>query len=203
MFKAMALPVIILFVLSNLIGCKVSESTEKGDASAVETENQTLANNDSSSSSIASAENFSQENDCATSVLDEEILIKVNEARAQARMCGDTHYDAVSPVILSCALKKAALNHSVDMGENNFFSHTGSDGLRVGQRVDAQNYDWSMVGENIARGQTSGDEVINAWLASPGHCSTIMGEDFEQTATAVHLPEDSDYLVYWTMVMAK
>jgi len=213
MLKSLTLSAFILTIASSLTACKTENSPTEQDVSGIASDNQTVASdsylrdeaddNDDSTQIASTSSTSSVEDDCEPTLLDEDILKLVNDSRAQARMCGDTHYDAVEPVTLSCKLKKAALSHSRDMGDNNFFSHTGSDGLRVGYRVDAQDYDWLMVGENIARGYTSIEDVMKAWLDSPGHCSTIMGEDFEQTATAVDLPENADYQVYWTMVMAQ
>jgi uncharacterized protein YkwD len=33
-------------------------------------------------------------------------------------------------------------------------------------------------GENIALGPQSADEVVDGWLASPGHCANIMDSRF-------------------------
>ncbi len=149
-----------------------------------------------------SAEN-SLEEDCQLTVLDDRVLEAVNAARAVPRFCGDNFYEAAEPVTWSCTLKSAAQGHSEDMGENNFFSHTGSDGLRVSHRVDAVDYDWMMVGENIAAGFNSAESVVNGWLNSPGHCATVMNPAYTETATALHLPVGSDYSTYWTMIMAR
>lgn len=90
--------------------------------------------------------------DCLTSQLDDELLVALNAARAQARNCGSDFYEAVGPVTWNCQLEAAGLTHSTDMGDNNFFSHTGSNGLRVGSRATQAGYSWNMVGENIAAG---------------------------------------------------
>ncbi|MGY6277313.1 CAP domain-containing protein [Methylomonas sp. MgM2] len=53
-------------------------------------------------------------------------------------------------------LHQSALSHSEDMGINNYFSHTGSDGSNAGQREQAAGYNWNQPGgawgENIAAG---------------------------------------------------
>ena len=64
------------------------------------------------------------------------------------------------------------------MAELEFFSHAGPDGAEIGERVNNRNYRWSAVGENIAAGQNSVDEVVDAWLSSPGHCANIMSAEF-------------------------
>lgn len=50
-------------------------------------------------------------------------------------------------------LQAAARAHAVDMAQNDFFSHTGSDGSSVADRTTMAGYLWTTVGENIAAGQ--------------------------------------------------
>ncbi len=140
---------------------------------------------------------------CALSILDETLMAAVNTARAEARWCGDRWYEAAPAVSWQCELEEAATLHATDMGDNNFFSHIGSDGLRVSHRVDRTGYDWSMVGENIAAGYTRVESVMHGWLESPGHCGTLMNPDYVHLANAVYVPSDALYTTYWTLVMAK
>lgn len=151
------------------------------------------------SANAAAAANDSP--DCELSDLDTELMEALNQARAQARNCGDTFYEAVGSVTWNCQLEEAALYHSKDMGDNNFFSHTGSNGLRIGSRVTATEYSWSMVGENIAAGFYTVDTVMAGWLASPSHCATIMNPSYQESATVAYIANDADYEVYWTMVL--
>ena len=89
------------------------------------------------------------------------------------------------------------------MGDYNFFSHTGSDGLTVGDRVVNGGYDWSAVGENIAAGQQTIDIVMAAWLDSPGHCANIMDSAYTEFGAASYSVNGSDYPIYWTQVFAR
>lgn len=141
--------------------------------------------------------------DCQLSELDQQLLIKINQVRANARSCGGQAFQAAKPVVWNCTLEGAAQAHSKDMGDNNFFSHTGSDGLRVGARADIAGYNWLMVGENIAVGYSSVNAVVNAWLDSPSHCSTIMEPRYTEMANALYLPSGADYSTYWTLLMGK
>ncbi len=88
------------------------------------------------------------------------------------------------------------------MAENNFFSHTGSDGLSVSGRVTATGYDWSAVGENIAAGQSTVDQVMQSWLDSEGHCKNIMSDQFDEFAVSRVDTDSADYDHYWTQVFA-
>jgi len=134
---------------------------------------------------------------------DKEMLTQVNNARSQARTCGTVNYKATAALSWNCTLETVADEHSRDMGDVNFFSHTGSDGLSVGDRVTNAGYNWSAVGENIAAGQPTIDVVMKAWLDSPGHCANIMSASYMEIGAASYAVSGSDYPIYWTQDFAR
>jgi uncharacterized protein YkwD len=103
---------------------------------------------------------------------------------------------AVSKLNWSTQLQQAAEKHSLDMNTNNFFSHTGSDGSSAGDRITNAGYKWTMYGENIGKGYTNEEEVINGWLTSGTHCKNIMNKDYTDFAV-------SKSGQYWTMDLGK
>jgi len=131
------------------------------------------------------------------------MLDLINTARATARSCGTTNYEAALPLIWDTQLFEAATAHSQDMAQHNFFDHTGSDGSNVGDRATSAGYNWQRVGENIAAGQTNAENVVTDWIESPGHCRNLMNSNF--TDVSVTCVEDSggDYVRYWTQVFGK
>lgn len=139
---------------------------------------------------------------CELTEMQAQMLVSLNQARSQARDCGDERHPAAPALTYSCEIAPAALAHSIDMATNNFFSHTGSDGLKASQRVDATGYQWRVVGENIAAGYHDVDSVMAGWLESPGHCRNIMDPRFEEVAVERVLAENADYSSYWTQVFA-
>ena len=130
------------------------------------------------------------------------MLERVNAARATARSCGAEAFAAAQPLSYNCPIEGAAVSHSNDMAAHNFFSHIGSDGLRVGARVTATAYNWSVVGENIAGGYDDVETVMAAWLESPGHCRNIMDPRFTEFAVYRVDATNADYANYWTQVFA-
>lgn len=74
-------------------------------------------------------------------------------------------------------LEAAAMAHAMDMAQNNFFGHEGSDGTEVGDRATEVGYNWCLIAENIARGQGSTQEVLGAWARSAPHRRNILLED--------------------------
>ncbi|QYF94661.1 CAP domain-containing protein [Massilia sp. PAMC28688] len=124
----------------------------------------------------------------------------VNRARASARTCGSTRFAPAPPVALSPQLADAAMAHSRDMAAQNYFSHRGKNGSDVGRRAAAVGYAWRDIGENIAYGQRSVEEVMTGWLASPGHCANIMQARFTQVGMG-YAVEPQSGRVYWTQVL--
>lgn len=108
------------------------------------------------------------------------LLDLVNEARAKGCNCGETAMPAVPALTWNDQLGQAAFGHSEDMKENVFFDHDGSDGSRVSTRVSAVGYTWTAVGENIASGQITEQEVMTSWLMSKEHCKNIMSPLFKE-----------------------
>lgn len=131
------------------------------------------------------------------------LLQQINAARAAARSCGGTAMPAVAPLAWNDALFSAAARHSIDMAVNNYFSHTGLDGRSASQRIAAEGYAWSWVGENIAAGQTSVSTVMSGWLASAGHCANIMRAEYQHVGVSCVQRSGTTYGRYWTMTLAR
>lgn len=74
-------------------------------------------------------------------------------------------------------LVKAAQAHSSDMAANSYFSHTSLDGRTFADRIRAAGYP-SPAAENIAMGQRSAEEVMQAWMRSRGHRVNILNCGF-------------------------
>lgn len=140
---------------------------------------------------------------CALPDFRNSLLQAINAARAAPRNCGSTAMPAVAPLSWNDQLFSAAARHSTDMATNNYFSHTGLDGRSMAQRVSAEGYAWSWVGENIAAGQSSVSVVMDGWLASPGHCANIMRAEPREVAVACVQRSGTTYGRYWTMALAR
>jgi uncharacterized protein YkwD len=131
------------------------------------------------------------------------ILRRVNEARARSRTCGQQPFAAVGPLAWNEALAEAALAHSRDMAQKNYFSHLDPAGNSVAERVAGTGYRWRHVGENIAAGLGEPEQVVAGWLASPGHCANIMAPDFADMGAAYATNPGSTLDVYWTQTFGK
>lgn len=130
------------------------------------------------------------------------VINYVNTLRAQARTCGSKPYAAAGNVQWNRKLSAAALTHSDDMANNNFFSHKGSSGLNANDRVSNAGYDWKTVAENIAGGTDTPEQTIDQWIISAGHCHNLMNTAHTDIGLACKRNNLSDYRIYWTLVLA-
>ncbi len=133
-----------------------------------------------------------------------DVLARINRERARGATCGGTVYPPAPALAWNSQLAQAADRHSKDMQVNNFFSHTGSDGSTMSQRVSATGYSWSALGENIAAGQSSVDSVFNSWMASAGHCQNIMNARYVHYGISCRSGDSHNtYSKYWTLDLGK
>jgi len=131
------------------------------------------------------------------------VLELVNTVRGQGRDCGRERFQAVPPLKLSPELTTAASGHASDMAKNASLAHTGSDGSKSDDRIARTGYVLRASGENVAAGQHNVESVVAAWLASPGHCATLMGPNYKEMGVAFALaPPDANLSIYWTQVLA-
>lgn len=131
-----------------------------------------------------------------------EILKLTNQARAEPRICGEKSFAAAPALAWAPELAGAALVHSRDMAQQNYFRHRAADGSRVSERVDRKGYAWRQVGENIAAGQGSAQQAVSAWLSSPPHCANLMKLNHREMGAAYAVNANSNSAIYWTQVFA-
>lgn len=92
-------------------------------------------------------------------------------------------------------LEKAAQDHTDDMNTHDYFSHTGLSGSKPVDRIRNAGYLASFeacnctksytVGENIALGQTTPEQVIEDWMESPDHRKNILNEDYDEIGIGI------------------
>ncbi|WP_456276166.1 CAP domain-containing protein [Bacillus sp. AK128] len=76
------------------------------------------------------------------------------------------------------SLSNVAREKSTDMQKNNYFSHTSP---TYGSPFDMMRdfgVTYNTAGENIAQGQRSPEEVVQAWMNSEGHRKNILSDKF-------------------------
>lgn len=127
----------------------------------------------------------------AQSRFDAQLLQLTNEQRRRA---------GLQPLRLSSKLGQAAQSHAQDMAQNNIFSHTGSNGSTMVDRVKKVGYSYSTVGENIAAGGDTPAATIQQWMNSPGHRRNILNPSFTEIGFGYLSAPNTEYGHYWVQV---
>lgn len=108
----------------------------------------------------------------------EELLFLTNKERQNAGM---------RPLILNNKLSEAASKKAQDMFEYNYWAHNSPVGKTPWIFIKSSGYKYVYAGENLARGFTSADGVIKAWMASPDHKNNMLSANYEDVGFAVAL----------------
>lgn len=96
-------------------------------------------------------------------------------------------------------LERAAQAHAEDMLRRGYFGHKSPSGTTVRERSRSAGYDWRTIGENIAEGQLSVDEVMDTWMRSPGHRKNILNPAFTELGVGLTTGRSrgGEYRVIW------
>ena len=118
-----------------------------------------------------------------------EFLNRVNKVRQSGCKCGSTYMPPVKALVWNNYLETSALGHAGDMFRRKYFAHKSLTGKTVKNRIEDAGYILSgtrtyAIGENIAAGQKSIEEVMKSWIKSEGHCKNIMNKDFREIGIA-------------------
>ncbi len=115
-----------------------------------------------------------------------EVLELVNEERAKEHL---------KPLKLSSSLNHYAQIRAKEITKK--FSHTRPSGYSCFTVIPKP---YKMVGENIAAGQRSAEEVVQAWMDSPSHRENIMNPKFKELGMGYLYLPDSKYKHYWAQL---
>jgi uncharacterized protein YkwD len=136
-------------------------------------------------------------------VLASQVLRLVNDARTRGTHCGQRVFAPAPPLVLSGTLTDVAFGHAADMAEHDYFEHQGLNGQSPADRVRAMGYREKRVGENIAYGPKSVEDVVQGWLDSPGHCENIMDPRFAEMGIAYAAGRSGRHGLHWVQVFAE
>ena len=102
------------------------------------------------------------------------------------------------PLQWDSRLYAAALGHSQDMAQQNYFDHTSLDGRTPGTRISQAGYPGYTYGENIAAGYPTPQAVMEAWMNSSGHSANILRSSFCDIGVGYAYTASGYYRNYWT-----
>jgi uncharacterized YkwD family protein/spore coat assembly protein SafA len=122
---------------------------------------------------------------------EQQVVQLVNAERTKA---------GLQPLAYDWELSRVARFKSEDMRDRNYFSHQSPTYGSPFDMMRQFGISYRTAGENIAAGQRSPQEVVNAWMNSPGHRANIMNANF--TKIGVGLAKGGSYGYYWTQMFA-
>ncbi|HDX7083245.1 TPA: sporulation protein [Clostridioides difficile] len=165
-----------------------SDSTDKPDNNKPES-NKPEDNNNSDSTNKPDDNNNSGSTSENFSAYQKEVVDLVNVERAKA---------GLNPLTLDSSISSVATKKSQDMIDNNYFSHNSPTYGSPFDMLKKFGISYKTAGENIAMGQKTPKEVVNAWMNSEGHRKNIMNPNFSKIGVGV--AQKSGGSIYWTQI---
>lgn len=84
----------------------------------------------------------------------------------------------LSPLVVNSKLTESAKAKSQDMAEHDYFNHTSPTYGSPFDMMDKLGISYQTAGENIAKGQSTPESVVQAWMDSEGHKANILNPKF-------------------------
>jgi uncharacterized YkwD family protein/spore coat assembly protein SafA len=100
---------------------------------------------------------------------EKEVVRLVNEIRVK---------NGLRELTYDWQLSRVARIKSQDMRDNRYFSHTSPTYGSPFDMMKSFGISYRSAGENIAKGQSSPEAVVRAWMNSPGHRANILSKSF-------------------------
>jgi uncharacterized YkwD family protein/spore coat assembly protein SafA len=128
----------------------------------------------------------------ATKNIETQVLTLVNQERAKA---------GLKALTMNWELQRVARLKSQDMDAKGYFSHQSPTYGSPFDMIKRFGISYSSAGENIAAGQRSASEVMNAWMNSSGHRANIMNSSYTQLGVGYHLGGNGK--CFWVQLFIK
>lgn len=101
----------------------------------------------------------------------------------------------LSPLTLSAELCAGARVKSQDMAQNNYFSHNSPTYGSPFDMMKQFGITYRSAGENIAKGYSTPEAVVNGWMNSEGHRANILDSGY--TTIGVGYVANGNYWTQW------
>lgn len=91
----------------------------------------------------------------------------------------------LAPLTLNQQLAEAADLKAHDMFAKDYWSHNAPDGTTPWYFIQQSGYNYLYAGENLARGFTTSEETVSAWMASPSHRENILSPNYTEVGFSI------------------
>lgn len=114
----------------------------------------------------------------ATSLVGQEgvIIERTNQMRAEI---------GLAPLKTDSRLMRSAFDKAWDMAARSYFDHGSPEGWRMGYWIGRAGYTYLLAGENLAKGFTSVDRLMQAWADSPLHYKNLVESKFDHIGVGI------------------
>ena len=107
------------------------------------------------------------------------------------------------PLTYNEQLSTAATKRAQEMTDLGYFAHKRPDGSKPSTVMKEYGLSWSYFGENLGRGQSTPEQVVNDWIGSESHRANILNEKYTQIGVGiVWLPGTTDRYM-WVQLFRK
>ena len=109
-----------------------------------------------------------------------EIYLSVSE------IINETNKQRTTPLRENQLLNSIALFKAEDMLNNQYFAHTSPLGKEAKDLADNFNYNYVVIGENLAMGMFENSaQLVQDWMDSPGHRENIVSDKYTEIGVGV------------------
>ncbi len=189
---------------SKLVNGNSTCNQSKGNGSNTNTNNNGGTNNNGSTNNNGGTNNSGSDNgstnnnnngntntdtgtDTTNKSYTQQVVDLVNAERAK---------EGLSALTIDPKVEKAATVRANEIQSN--FDHTRPNGSSFSTALTEQGVSYRGAGENIAWGQRTPQEVVTAWMNSPGHRANIMNKSY--THIGVGNTQNSSGTQYWVQL---
>lgn len=95
------------------------------------------------------------------------IIQHINDHRSQSEL---------EPLVYDQSLQTAATAKAAHMQSEQYWAHNSPDGDSPWQFIEAEGYNYTQAGENLAIGFSDEENMVSAWIDSPDHARVLRGE---------------------------
>ncbi len=131
---------------------------------------------------------------------EKEVLERVNLYREAGTMCGALPFEAAEPLVMNESLRCAARVHALDMATRDYVMHVTPEGAGFADRAAEAEYGETAVGENLATGLLTPEDVVVAWMGREDDCTIIMAPETEELGVGYYATDEATFGTYWVMV---
>ncbi|MEX2007667.1 MAG: CAP domain-containing protein [Candidatus Levyibacteriota bacterium] len=124
--------------------------------------------------------NYPQILGISSDITSEKLLILVNKKRLE---------NGVTPLKFDESLSSAAEKKAEHMFSNDYWAHISPDGTTPWFFIQNSGYEYVYAGENLAKGFSSAEEAVDAWMKSEQHKENLLSSSYQDVGFSVMIGE--------------